>query len=911
MTHELIQQSGIENEIVEYPVSCRVIVTKPITSDEMQNMLIDISHETDFNNLQLTKSIWIISGPDSHDPWKMMAVGGKVCDTDRKMADQHNVKTKDKQNQSAAGNFPDMVIQISTTREAQDEIDLYGLKYSDVQILNPDNPIIDHDSKRTSYWTAVLAQHDFIPHSFFPSDHIHDITQLSPLQVKQMFSINKFKTEEGTFSLISSLSTPDKSKPEASQISSSENAKTLILNQIEQEEKVARLKLAEELILRADNNSVFGQANSGTMRILKMLINTTNQSDRFDSEYQKFLRKFYQYIPTTSEIKLGKKEQKLAIFKQQIIKAWHRVLFKKLADHAASIPVQGELLAARLPTHDFDDEELKYLIEHGPEYAANMSDFVNLAMTPNFPDDNNQDGKLDGLDLDEQDLSALSQKPVTTNELYRRLELLRYLKIHESDKDFSADQLLLLKLWQSHIYEAFEESFGISKDNFPEISYYYNLYNDDILKNIAPKTAKSRSVLPLLQRSPDSEVSQLEELILMTYGYSQYQEAPRGQAIYPRAIFDARLKLFELPLIKRAKDYFFPAIHRSTYFWRRIINDLSSKEKLQNQQNTPLVMIDTSQGNISNSILHNEIEELHPEPPDYILYWNEKSKIPDIAPSGKTDQQGIAVHHHRTDLKFQNIPIYFFERTRDKNLLKLIRKMWERGIYPEHILDVYGTAFTIDTLTPDVKQKLEKEYKKYQMNSLSNLKKPEPYQDWVKKWSINAIRKMFVPAISQTAQDLNYSFIEDKLKDKLVTKEATAGSAASMGGYSELKYYAQLDLTTDLAGGQEEESEESEKIEVTIFPCAEEYLTKVFGSKNSFSDEEYSVLRWEMVNPGSGLYPLWQLNNPPPIYGEAYKEVTGYRIRVKTEELKRRNIFYDLLRRSFEPVRGILFKSKK
>ena len=442
---------------------------------------------------------------------------------------------------------------------------------------------------------------------------------------------------------------------------------------------------------------------------------------------------------------------------------------------------------------------------------------------------------------------------------------------------------------------------------FPRVSSLYNEYNHDVQKNVAPITARKITAPHLLARSPESEVSQLEELLFNAFGYDQYQESPRGDILNlsPKNIFDARLKLFEMPLIARAIQHYYPSIHRSTYFWRRIIDDLSLRRKPDIQQTSFSVMSNLNPQDyiIQFFRFRKELMNIDQYEQQFILHFDEKGN-PVAKSIYEAEQPGILVFHHRTNLTYNGIPINFFESTRDKRLIHYLRKMWERDNYPEDIHDAYGTAIIIDTVTDEIRVLLKAKYSAYRKEQKTNKNRSLSYEKWLDDWSKNAIRLTLIDTIKQIAAGHNYSFNESQRKDILDTTESTGGSAASAGGYHELKFYAEIDQINPLSG-KEEKSEELEEIEITVYPNIQNYLLKIFGSDTVRGDLEYNLLRREIVEPGSGKYPLWKLEYPPHIYSHVYPWITAYEAHRRDQTRQKENRRF--LEGLFGLVKGTLF----
>jgi len=906
---ELVSRIQVESGPIKFTPAVRVIVNQPIGIEETADEA--FSSQNGLDKIELTRSFWLTIGPPSFEKMTVMPPGGKILPSDEVLAD--NLVSK---NEINPDEHSDAMVALASCRLVQEEIDLSGIRLREVHLLdsNPRSYTFNNGkSGRVEFFTTLIAPSHFIPYSFYSEKNISDVVRLPPSQVKKILNHNRMRHQGHEFPIIGNLNSENAERQaegvkveQANVISVREN----IIKAISSTEVLFRLKLLKQLIFFSNNHPKYGKLpKEKAEKEYQAIAKKAENPSVFQAAYQQFLSDFEKKLPAEGSHKQCR-QQKNQTMKQEFVQAWHRVLFKDDIFEATHHPIQGQLLAARLPLEDMTQDELEYLAVAGPEYASRFADFIDYALTPNRKR-RGSSGKLEGLDISPELLEQLSMRPETAEDRYFRIELLRKLKLSESDPDNSEKNLLLLKLWQDYLYEEFDRHFGISKSQFPQISALYNQYNDEIQQDIAPQTAKKINAPVLLARSPESEVSQLEELLFNAFGYDQYQETNRGDitVLSPQNIFDARLKVFEMPLIAKALQRYYPAIHRSTYFWRRMIDNLCQRPNFIGNISAFSFMNRLPADDYIGKYLSFSRELMERDNPEehYILNFNNDGR--GVASQiYEADTRGVLAHHRKTKLLYKDVPIYFFELTHDKNILHFLRKMWEGGRKPEKILDAYGTAIILDTESAEIREALKVEYKKYQKEQKTIGHHANTFEQWKHQWTLDVIRISLVGALRKNAADINYSYEEVEWKDVLEDKAPTGGSAASGGGYSELKFYAQIDLTTPLVGGEENQSEEAEEIEVTIYPNIQEFLTKIFGNDQVRGDREYDLLRREKFVPGSGLYPLWQLEFPPHIYADVYPSITAYEAQRRKKQKEKE--IQKSLSKIFGRISAIIFTRK-
>lgn len=833
----------------------RTVITQPVSLADFKTALGRTTE--DFARIELTHSLWIVKDQNAQNPGQIMAIGGEISDDDRKAADnlaRENTGMMDRSRHQSA------VLGFATCRHALDKVHLQGVVWAEPTLLRERTYQFFHTKKGTvrshESWMGLSAPADYKPFTFNRDDKIGDVIPLSPSRVRTMFRNGSTNINHHTAPLVDSLLTDEAERTKRRVVADQaevEQIQAAVMENVMQAEKTFRLFLVSEIASQSK------YANGDDAKRRQNMINVWEDTEAFNQAYREFLNCFADKLPA-----IGSKYKRTRLIQEtlrgELTDAWHRVHFKMGVHHAASIPVQGELLAARLPLEDASTDELDSLEKDGPELFRKVSRMINGALTvddPNYPD--------------------LKEPPKTAEERYRRLELYRRLKIHENN-GLNPNELLLLKLWHQHMYNEMERTLGISPTKFARLSTAKNTYFNAINHNIAPRVSQKSSAPALLARHPFSTTTQIDEWLLIAHGYNPYVETPRGVEISHQAIFDTRFSLAHLPLWDESDNHYFPAISKSTYHWRRILYTLF-------------------RGPNGHSEHKEELGEFHTIASAGLRDGNKRTIV---VPATETNLTGITVRRMKTNLVHEGIPIVILENTNDKEFYNDRRKADERGWRSAKILDVYRTSLTIDTESPEIKRELEKGYAAYIANSLVNLHKPVSMDEWVLEWSNGAIRSELIPQLSQHSRSLGFIYDRLQEKDKLDDGSPTDGSAASKGGYRELKFYASLKPSHILADGEDE----TQQIEVAVYPTPTDYYIK------STDDDDYAQRRFDTVRPGSGLYTLWNVYYPPDTY-EAYSDVAGRlaRQRQKRSLASRSAEYVQInLEKIFGPVSVTLFR---
>jgi hypothetical protein len=904
-------------EIQETPV-VRVLLTQPISFEDLKTRL-DKSPDTfDYQYLHqigLSRSWWEIKGVNAENPGQIMPIGGKISDEDRKRAKEIISKSElDAENRRYERIIPEeweeaLTHRIAACRESLYDVHLQGVPWEMVSELDdalPRTYLFRHSKrgivKNQEHWMSAWAPPvDFQPFALNPAEHIEQIVALTPREVRWLFRNNRYRqVVEGQvfyYPLIENL----RAKRSLEQAGKEEilndpvlRLQESILRGIDTSEIVCKLHLAYEMIYFADNHPIFGQKAKQTLIEQQdarwdKLIDSAGSIATFNKAYDDFLQYFAQTIPvayTTRQWKMEKAQ--LKALKEAMLRGWHKATFKMRLHHASSLPSpQADILAARLELQDIiGNDELEEIEEFGPEYFQQLSQFIRNALTP---------------PAHAEAFKYLETPPATVEERYQRLALFQSLLLRESE--LSDDELTLLSDWEPHMYKALNEAFqfpaypdkpggpitikGIDFNEFAAASRTYNFLWEDVGERIITRVAQRSSAPALLHHTEDSEVTQLEELLLTSHGLSQYYRNRRGSAISPQTIIDSRIKLTAIPYIVRALRYYDAAIHHSTYYWRRALVALST-------------------GIIGYTDKEIDTQPNPSEP--YTIYRKEVNGQDQmvVCRTEEAEQAGAAIGRTKTLLESDGVPLYILRTTKDKRPESLLRKGWERGRQPETILDVYRTAMTIDTETEEVKTALKQAYQRYVQSCRQSRINTMNYNDWLKDWSIKAIRDILQPKIAEIAEALGYQYQLTQIKDRLETGEPSGGSAASLGGYFHTKCYASIDQKHILAGGEEEKSAKAVTIEWDTFLNIGDMLTKILD------DDEYATRRYETVAPGSPLYTLWSLFYPPihNLY-TSYADLAGRRIRnAQLAELRRSNLqrVRRFLLQTFGPVITTVFR---
>lgn len=853
-----------KKDLVPTP-SVRLLVMQPIPYWEMDDVFQDENILTE--NIEFTRSVWLIKGQDAQNPGQVVSVGGRITKEDKEKAAESFPIVSIKSNGSVSKD--DVEHQMTAWRSGFEEVHLQGKAFSDITPI-PDSTkeyTFSHSREglaaRRETWMTVEAPLDFHPLVVHQEeDKISEAVVLTPTQVRQMFDVNELAHDGTFYPLVDNLSSDEQARVRHRVSANQQDVlrvRRQVLDHLSRKEKEYRLKLVYQMIYHSENHPQFGPGkheqnhDSWWQRFSGSMENPAG----FSSTYRDFLKAYRKVLPNTDD--------RQSMLRKQMQEAWKRVQWEEYSAYTAAYPVQGDFLAAAwLPLEDSGDYEAKALEENGPENVRKLlGTIINQALSPHVTENEIErlGHKYAVLRSRDPESGSLSM-----TDRYKRLELYRYLMAHEQDAILSPDELLLFKAWDEHMYAVLQQETGMTRLDFAAVSELHNISAEEVERRIIPKIHPSAVVPTLMQRHQLSQVSQLGEHFLMSHGYSQDDDTQhRGEAIDPKAIVDSRVKLFAMLTEWEGMKSHREGVSKSTRVWRKSLSELC-----------------------------------YPDTKDstYTIYQRKKG-IKDVITTGRAniDQNaGITARHRRTKLSHQGVPISFFEKSSDKRIQSLLRKMVERGWKPNKVLDRQRTLMILDTTSDDARLHLHRLFSEQRPFISEEIS----YDEWVRNWAVSAIRETLIPSLREHIEKKGFIFNEVQVKDVLDSGKATAGSAGSIGGYGERKSYVELDFTHALAGGYEKRSNEAERIELAIFPTEQDAWTKLKD------DEDYERRRFSAVAFGSDLRSFQNVAYPSNVY-PVYADIAARSSGREKKMLPQRRIKI-LAEQVFGPVKSVIYQ---
>jgi len=837
----------------------RVLVSQACSLEELREQIID--HPDAPWTAELSRHWFGIKGSDSTMPLHWVPLGGsieedsdrksikKVVNPDEETAEQLTWQGKN----PLTPELQDLAIQqYSASRHLQERTHLLGVRREDVGTAIGSQLGNDSYSRTLEFynshdyrwqtnrenWLSVRAPHDYRPHLFFPQqDRLILVAPLTPSQIHDLLEREQLAWEGKLYPLTDNLLREEHNRELDSVHSNQEDVeriRSIIAFNSQLEEVAMRYELVTQLIGHAAYHPRFGkrrldERNSRTLKEFQSLVQAAD-IEGFNEKYREFLTSFGRKLPAEGSSHTRVRSDRM---RQEMLAAWHRVLFKSYVDILSDSPIQGPLLLTGLDWHETATDEWEYMADRAPEYTKRLARFIDVVLSP-------PKGTLPHDDL--------SSAPDTMEERYRRIALLRSLHRKALTTSPSTPEAHLFRVWSQWIEVAMLDALGMTQHDFEQASAFHNNFFAHLRKHEYPKFARSPVTPILLARAPDSQVTQITELIMHAFNFSPYKDAPMGVGIDLKTVIDSRYKLANLPIVSDILKLYYKKIHRSSFVWRQIMYDLFEGHKEQTQKQTVHSRVFAQR--VDESVereTKGELQQTGLENHFILSFSNGDIRRVLAKPARETEESGFDLVHHALPLEHQGIPLWIYEKgISDKEPEAYYRKALERNYSPERILDVFRTLLCVDTLSPTVQEALKREYKSYIGETGRH---GMSFDEWVILWANSAISEVLVPTMKEHANNYGFAFGMIQKKDKLNTKEPTAGSAASEGGYRDYKFYAEL---TPESSEPESltDTQDPLTVEVSVFPTPEDLLIKLYG------DDPYGERRWDTVKPGSGDYPL-------------------------------------------------------